>query len=49
MCLLPAGGPADETNVTLTITNTSIEFTQLGRCVFAIMLCCSCSLWMWLQ
>uniref|UniRef100_A0A383WAY8 PsbP C-terminal domain-containing protein n=1 Tax=Tetradesmus obliquus TaxID=3088 RepID=A0A383WAY8_TETOB len=26
----PADGPADETNVTLTITNTSAEFTKLG-------------------
>lgn len=27
----PAGSPADQINVTLTITNTSVEFTGLGR------------------
>jgi hypothetical protein len=35
LCLAAADGPADETNVTLTITNTSAEFTKLGRCVLA--------------
>lgn len=27
----PTGNPADQVNVTLTITNTSVEFTGLGR------------------
>jgi hypothetical protein len=31
VCLRAADGPADEMNVTLTITNTSAEFTKLGR------------------
>lgn len=38
MCLHTADGPADETNVTLTITNTSAEFTKLGRCAASGML-----------
>jgi hypothetical protein len=33
--LCAADGAADATNVTLTITNTSMEFTKLGRCVLA--------------
>jgi hypothetical protein len=35
LCLRTADGPADETNVTLTITNTSAEFTKLGRWVMS--------------
>jgi hypothetical protein len=35
MCLFAADGAADATNVTLTITNTSMEFTKLGRCALA--------------